>query len=55
MHIALTHICYNFQAVSMTSLEAIKKRVPIRPALPYNFKEGTALLVQTEHCFQRGF
>ena len=29
-------ICYTLLAVSMTSLEAIKKGVPIRPALPYN-------------------
>ena len=29
----LTHICYNILTVSMTSLEAIKKGVPIRPYL----------------------
>ena len=33
---SFTHICNNILAVSMTSLEAIKKGVPIRPVLPYN-------------------
>ena len=32
--IALTHICYNLLAVSMTSLEAIKKRGASSPRSP---------------------